>query len=132
MKKHSLIVAAFLFCVILLSACSTVSTSSKDEVKQQLQGREVIVFGEKDFVRNAAKDLKDLGVIVETKDNYALALSAAANDDIVEIHCINKADGQQITVQASHAAEMYVQVTCTNGVIFRNFVTTQTPDMFFD
>ena len=87
----------------------------------------------KDICIQHAPHHRDLGVIVDHADNYALALSNTAHDDQVELHCINKANGQQVVMQASHSTDLYPAVICSNGIIFRNFITPGLlPDGFFD
>lgn len=134
MKIIGKILMLFFLAVVLTSCDVTKSTStySPEDVQAQVKDRSVIVFGEKSFVESAVQVLEDAGATVTVAGNYALALSAAVPDDIVEIHCINKADGQPIIIQASHAAEVYKDYRCTNGVIFENFVTTDLPDAFYD
>ena len=133
MKKYNTLVTVVLVFVaaMFLSACTHVTPS--EEVMQDAQHKYVVVFGETKFVRNATKTLQDLGVIVDHADNYALALSNTAHDDQVELHCINKANGQQVVMQASHSTDLYPAVICSNGIIFRNFITPGLlPDGFFD
>lgn len=129
-----LLTLASLACGIRVRATAPELAPATEEaiIRQYVEGRTVVVFGDEQFVANAKADAEAVGMIALT----ALSLNDAvvlAGDSIVEFHCLTSG-GQVVVVQASHPSKIFWDgehpiTECASGAILVGFYTDESPDI---
>ena len=125
----------FLWLTLLLAllACQVLSAplSEEEKIRQMLEGRTAVVFGNKEFVTNATSGLEPYHMNIQIAESLIDALSLAG-DGFIELHCVYEGT---LVVHAERPDLLIIStgetvVECHDGgVIFVGFSTETMPNL---
>ncbi len=129
---------ATLACGITVRATAPELPPATEEaiLRQYMEGRTIVLFGDEEFINNAKPDAEAVGMVVLTAPDLDGAIALAGNQEgPYEFHCVDDNDNEMVVVMADGVPADRILFNgvpiadCFRGGILVGFLTDENPDL---